>query len=172
MNLKKIKDDFKDEHFAAPAEQFSLVDALNSLLAEEIQAAYDYFKVYPFLVGVNRPEASEEFLKHAEEECEHAKKLINRLNELGFECRVPTIGNVSDWATMSSTPWSTSLEDQCVANRDAEQAAINHYNEVLNQIGDSDLVTRDILKEILADEEEHYTDLQEFIDDINSTHTE
>lgn len=158
MNLKKIKDNEINPTI--------VISILNQLYAEELQAFYDYFKVAPFLVGVNRPSCQREFEQHAWEEWDHAKQLLDRINTLGGECTITSLGVVDAVSRSVPTNGSLDIDVQCALNRDAEGSAIQHYNEAIAAIGDSDLVTRDLLKRILADEEKHYRELQEFIDDI------
>lgn len=155
MNLKKIN----DSAFDPRAE-------LNSLYAEELQAAYNYFHVVPFLVGENRPSLEEEFWKHAEEELEHAKWLLVRINELFMECTVLSLSEVDLTATTNPIVTGFTVVEQAQANADAERAAIDHYSRVLEMLGDSDPVTSDLLKKILAVEETHYREMIDFVDDI------
>lgn len=163
MNLKKIKDTL------TPTD---VVGVLNQLLAEELQAAYDYFKVSPFLVGLNRPDCSREFSQHAYEEIDHASLLIDRINVIGGQCAVTSLEVAENMARGAATCGSMDVEVQCALNRDAELVAIQHYNEAIEYIGDFDLVTRDILKKILKDEEMHQRELQEFIDDLEKLRNE
>lgn len=168
MNLKsKIK--IKDSNPEVTDTEFKeyLTTALNQLLAEEFQAWYQYFIVDNFLVGRERPSIEYKFKDNAYDELyDHAVKLLARMNELEIPCLVKS---PADWAKYSTLAFGTADYDtlsQLDLNIKAEEDAIAHYKDVLENVGDKDLTTRDMLKHILADEEKHLTTLRDFKNDI------
>lgn len=158
MNYKKIKDSNSD----------TLVLELNKLFAEEIQDSYAYLTVVPFMVGEDRAHIAETFTNIGDDELnDHAHKLLNRIRELQAPLSTVTLASLSSFATNPENPVDLSVESQLIAKYISEVNAINHYQKVIPiaySVGD--LVTADILKEILADEEEHLTELDKFIKDL------
>jgi bacterioferritin len=59
-----------------------------------------------------------------------------------------------------------SIEDSLKTNIKNEQDAISTYRAIEEYTHDIDPTTNKKIKEILSDEEEHLTALQEFLDDI------
>lgn len=158
MNYKKIKD----------AQQDTLVLELNKLLAEELQDAFAYWSVVPFMSGEDRAHIVEVFKANADDEFnDHANKLINRIRELQSPLSVVTLSSCASFASHPENPVELSVEAQLIAKYNAEVNAITHYQKVIPiaySVGD--LVTADILKAILADEEQHLTEIDKFIDDL------
>lgn len=146
----------------------TLVLELNSLLAEEFQAWYQYFVVAPFIAGSERPNIQEFFIDTAKDELDdHATKLINRINELGASCVLATPESWKEYAKAGFMVANNDVASQLILNQKAEMDAIAHYQQVI-ELAESikDYTTKDILKKILADEEQHLSELNEFINDI------
>lgn len=145
-----------------------LLQELNSLYAEEIQAWYQYFVVKDFLVGNERASVQKSFEVLADDELnDHAVKLLKRINELGGEVYATTLSSISEFALSEFKTSNIDVESQLGINIEAEEEAIEHYKEVIELAEDiQDYTTYELLKEILADEEEHLTELQEYLNDI------
>lgn len=145
-----------------------LLQELNSLYAEEIQAWYQYFVVKDFLVGNERDSVQKSFEVLADDELnDHAVKLLKRINELGGEVYATTLDSISEFALSEFKTSNIDVESQLGINIEAEEEAIEHYKEVIELAEDNqDYTTSELLKEILADEEEHLTELQEYLNDI------
>lgn len=153
MNLKRLKD------------RLDITSILISLYKEELIAWYNYFRAIPFLNGEGSSKVSAEFAKIAEDELnDHAKNLLNRIKELGVvydssleECKNKFVTLV--------TPFD--VQSQLQYNLEAEERAISHYKEAINLLSSSsDTETVSLLKEILKDEEEHKTDLENLLNKI------
>ena len=161
MNLKQTK-----KHRIT--DSATLIVELNSLLAEEFQAWYQYYIVAPFLHGCDRESVQEFFQEAADDELnDHASKLLNRLNELNQDCTV--IPTPDSWKLAATSKFGVAPMDvmsQLSLNVKAEQEAIEHYQKVIvlaEQLQDH--TTYDMLKEILADEEQHLSELNDFLKD-------
>lgn len=168
MNLKQYRSKYPSPQKIADSS--GLADELNSLLAEEFQAWYQYFIVQPFLVGNNRVEVQQFFEKAANDELlDHAKTLMNRMSELGCECTLKTPDSWKDYSELSIQAGSYGVEEQISLNKKLEIGAIEHYQRVI-ELAESlgDTTTIDILKKIKADEEQHLSVLNKFIKDVNS----
>ncbi len=142
---------------------------LNSLIAEEFEAWYNYFIFSQFLVGNERSSVEMTFMKLASDELhDHAFKLINRLNELGLHCCVitPDTWRLTAQQQINVNP-DCSVKTQLKVNKEAEEGAIRHYKlaiEYFQNLGD--IITVELLKAILADEEEHLCEINDFLEDI------
>lgn len=166
MNYKDIAERLNPKRITDSTD--TLIYELNSLLAEEFQAWYQYFITAQYLFGNERTNIKEFFEEAADDELnDHAKKIINRLNELGVDCQLVSPLTWSEYAKSKFVTADLSVKSQLEINKQSELEAIVHYQEVI-EIAESlkDYTTRDILKKILADEEEHLSDLNDFIKDL------
>lgn len=147
-----------------------LIAELVSLLAEEYQAWYNYRLIQPYLQGLERSSVSDKFVELAKDELDdHANKLLNRLAELNYGPVLLTPLSWHEYSTINDNCDSTIVIDQLYFNRDLEIKAIEHYNKVIQvALYYSDFVTSDLLKSILADEENHLNILNDFINDFNT----
>ena len=130
----------------------NLLSQLNAALAEEWLAYYQYWVGALVVEGAMRSDVQGEFEEHAEEERHHAQLLADRIIELeGVPVLDPTDFDV------------VSLLNQNVAS---ERCAILRYQEIAKFTDGIDFTTCDIAKHILAEEEEHEQDLQDYLTDI------
>ena len=154
---------------------------LKNALKEEFNAWYGYIIIREFLAGSERPSITKFYDDTAKDELEdHGYWLMKRINELGG-----TLDDISKtpnmWDSAShkyrSPKWSLKNEsadsgvyvstiESLNTNIKNEQDAISTYQEIEEYTRNIDPVTNQKIKEILADEEEHLTALQEFLDDI------
>lgn len=150
MNLKRLKD------------SLDVASILISLYKEEIIAWYNYFRAIPFLTGEDSGKVSAEFAKIAEDELnDHAKNLLNRIKELGVVYN-SSLEECKDRFATLVTPFD--VQSQLQYNLEAEERAISHYGEAIDLLSkSSDKETVSLLKEILKDEEEHKTDLENLL---------
>lgn len=160
-----------NENFEAQADIKTLIIAeLKSLFAEEVNAFYQYFIAKNFLVGRERPSIEKKFEEFAMDELEdHGGKLLKRLNELDADVselrQLYDLNNIAkNKFIVPSIQFETEIELEL--NMQAEEGAINHYKDAIKITEDIDPVTNVMLKEILADEEEHLTELRDFLNDI------
>lgn len=143
---------------------------LKSLYAEEINAFYQYWVVSEFLVGKERPSIQKKYQEYAMDELtDHAAKLLKRMNELkifpGELLDLYLTNNIAR-AKYIFPDASFSTKKSLLQNIQAEESAIEHYREVIRMTEDIDPVTNQLLKDILKDEEEHKTELEDFFNDI------
>ena len=144
----------------------SLIDQLNAALSEEWLAYYQYWVGALVVEGAMRADVQGEFEEHAEEERHHAQLIADRIIELEG---VPVL-DPKKWFELarckhdSPTAFdSVSLLNQNVSS---ERCAILRYQEIANFTNGKDYTTCDIAKHILAEEEEHEQDLQDYLTDI------
>lgn len=144
-----------------------LVQQLNKALAEEWLAFYQYWVGATVIQGNMRSNVQQEFMEHAQEEYEHAQLIADRIVQLDG---TPLL-HPKQWFEFASCPYDapdgifevTRLLEQ---NINAERCAIARYRHIAQITDGKDFTTCDIAKRILADEEEHLQDLQDFVADI------
>ena len=144
----------------------SLISQLNAALAEEWLAYYQYWVGALVVEGAMRADVQGEFEEHAEEERRHAQLLADRIIELEG---VPVL-DPKQWFELARCKYdapqgfdSVSLLKDNVAS---ERCAILRYQEIADFTNGKDFTTCDIAKHILAEEEEHEQDLQDYLTDI------
>jgi bacterioferritin len=148
-----------------PANREVIVNLLNEALATELVCVLRYRRHYEMANGINSEAVSQEFLKHANEEQEHADRLADRITQLNG---APDY-NPSTLAQRSHTEYveCSNLLDMIKENLVAERIAIETYGEIIRYIGDTDPTTRRILEDILAKEEEHAEEMSNLLGSID-----
>jgi bacterioferritin len=143
-----------------------LVERLNSALADEWLAYYQYWIGAQVVKGLMRGMVAQELMEHAGEELEHAEKLTTRIVQLGG---TPLL-SPKDWFIQSTCGYEapTNMHTRPVVeqNLKGERCAIGVYSKLMKEVKDSDPMTYGILFEILQDEEEHEEDLQMILEDM------
>ncbi len=141
---------------------------LNEALATEIVCMLRYRRHHFMARGIHAKSTADEFLVHSNEEQGHADQLAARIVQLGGE---------PDYAPDSLTLRShaeyvtgDSLVDMIKEDLVAERIAIDSYRELIQYLGDLDPTTSDMLKEILAVEEEHADELADLLEDLPGEH--
>jgi bacterioferritin len=137
-----------------------LIKRLNSALADEWLAVYQYWAGAKIIKGPMAGAVEAELLEHAAEEKEHADMLAARIVTLGG---TPLI-NPKQWYEVTNCgyeePTSDFVMDLLKQNIKGEQCAIEVYKGLLDFIGSKDPVTFHIIIEILEDEVDHEEELQ------------
>lgn len=138
-----------------------LVKLLNDALATELVCVLRYRRHHFTIDGVSSPKIKEELLVHANEEQGHADRIAERIVQLGGE---PDF-NPATLTKRSHADYdaSGSLAGIIKANLVAERVAIETYRQMIRLVGDKDPTTRQLLIEILADEEEHADELKDWL---------
>jgi bacterioferritin len=143
-----------------------IIDKLNRAYADEWLAYYQYFIEGKVVKGIMKDAAIAELNQHATDELRHANMVADRILQLGG---TPLL-NPKDWFTHTHCGYEEPNDFDVVRILDdaikGEQCAISVYSEIAEMTKDKDIVTYDIVSEILADEVEHEEDLQALHDDI------
>ncbi|OUN73632.1 ferritin-like domain-containing protein [Barnesiella sp. An55] len=139
---------------------------LNAALSEEWLAFYQYWVGALVVKGAMRGDVQREFQEHALEEFEHAKLLADRIVELeGMPVLDP-----KQWFELAKCPYTAPTDTDVVKvlkqNVAAERCAILRYQTIATLTDGKDFTTCDMAKHILAEEEDHEQDLQDYLDDI------
>ncbi len=146
------------------ADRESVIQRLNQALATELVCVLRYRRHYFMARGIHARAVAPEFLAHANEELAHADLLAARIVQLGGE---------PDFAPDTLTDRShaeyvagTSLRDMIREDLVAERIAINSYRDMIRYLGVDDPTTSDLIKGILALEEEHADDLADMLENF------
>jgi bacterioferritin len=124
-----------------------ILETLNILLADELTAINQYMVHSEMCADWGYEKLHEATEKRAIGEMKHAEKLIGRILFLEGRPVVNNLNNINIGATVGV---------QHENDRAAEEIAIKAYNDGIRlavEVGDNG--TRDLLEEILEDEEEH-----------------
>ena len=143
-----------------------IITKLNRAYADEWLAYYQYFIEAKVVKGLMKDAAIVELNQHAADELRHATMVADRIIQLGG---VPLL-HPNDWLQQSHCGYDAPKDFDVVSIlKDAikgEQCAIATYSNILDMTREKDIVTYDIVSQILADEVEHEEDMQSLHDDI------
>lgn len=135
-----------------------LVKTLNALLAEELTAINQYMVHSEMCEAWGYGRLHERAEKRAIQEMRHAESLIGRIL---FLEGTPTV------STLNAIHIGADVPKQVQSDLDAEIHAVQLYNEAIklaDEVGDA--ATRDLLLQILKDEDAHVDSLEEQNDQI------
>lgn len=146
------------------ADRLEVIRLLNEALATELVCVLRY-RCHHFMArGINAKSVAAEFLVHSNEEQAHADQIAARIVQLGGE---------PDFSPDSLTSRShaeyqlgSTLQEMIKENLIAERIAIDSYRELIQYLGDKDSTTSQMLKGILAVEEEHADELADMLEDM------
>lgn len=143
-----------------------LLMQLNAALSEEWLAYYQYWVGSLVVRGAMRADVQREFTEHANEEHRHAQLVANRIIELEG---VPVV-DPKKWFELAKCQYLPPTDFDVVSllsqNVISERCAILRYQDIAMFTDGIDFTTCDVVKHILAQEEEHEQDLQDYLDDI------
>ena len=135
-----------------------LIDTLNSLLSDELTAINQYMVHSEMCASWGYDKLHEHFAKRAIDEMKHAEKLIGRIL---FLEGTPVVSNLKKISIGADVP------KQLANDHQAEFDAIKAYNEAIVLAGEvRDYATREVLDEILKDEDDHIDGIEELQDQI------
>lgn len=135
-----------------------LIEKLNDLLADELTAINQYVVHAEMCEDWGYEKLHENFEKRSITEMRHAEKLIGRILFLGGRPIVSELKGIHIGDT---------IPNQVSYDLAAEEGAVKAYNEAIAlaaEVGDN--ATRDILVEILNDEDRHVDELEALKDQI------
>ena len=143
-----------------------VVKLLNRAYADEWLAYYQYFIEAKIIKGIMKDAAIAELEQHASDELRHANMVADRILQLGG---TPLL-NPKEWFTHTNCGYEEPKDFDVVSLLEdsikGEQCAIVTYDKIASIVKDKDIITYNIVSEILADEVEHEEDLQALHDDI------
>ena len=139
------------------ADRKVVIDILNEALATEIVCTLRYKYHYFTAEGLHAKSVAEEFLKHAQEEQHHADQIAVRICQLGGNPNMNPEGLLS--RSHAQYVEGNTLLEMIREDLIAERIAIESYSEIIRYLSDKDPVSRRLMEEILAKEEEHAEDM-------------
>jgi bacterioferritin len=135
-----------------------LLGTLNSLLSDELTAISQYMVHSEMCANWGYEKLHKYFEKRAIDEMKHAEKLIGRILFLEGTPIVNKLGRMSIGADASK---------QLASDHALESGAIQAYNQAIKLAGEvDDFATREILENILQDEDTHIDRIEELQDQI------
>ncbi len=147
-------------------EAITVIDLLNRAYCDEWLAYYQYFIEAKVIKGLMKDAVISELNLHAADELRHATMISGRIIQLGGT----PILHPGEWLSHSNCSYESptnpdvrAILDQAITG---EQCAISTYSNVLDIVRNKDIVTYDLVSQILADEVEHEEDLQSLFDDL------
>lgn len=146
------------------ADRFEVLRLLNQALATEIVCVLRYRRHHFMARGIHAKGVADEFLVHSNEEQLHADQLAARIVQLGGE---PDFSPDSLSArSHAEYVAGSSLADMIREDLVAERIAIDSYRELIQYLDGQDPTTSQLLKGILAVEEQHADELADLLDDM------
>lgn len=143
-----------------------VIAELRCAYSDEWLAHYQYWVGAKVVKGPMKEAAIAELLQHAADELRHADMISMRIIQLGGDLVI----NPKQWFELSgcgydepSDPFVKTIIDQ---NIKGEQCAISSYTKLLEMTKDKDVVTYNMILQILSDEVEHEEDLQALAEDF------
>lgn len=136
-----------------------LIDALNGLLRGELTAINQYMLHAEMCEDWGYEKLSKNFKDRAITEMHHAEHLMERI--LFLEGK-PIVSNLDAMSIGATVP------EQVDNDHDMELQTVKDYNaaiDLASALGDN--ATRDVLKDILMDEDAHVDELEELQDQID-----
>ncbi|MBC7129220.1 MAG: ferritin [Thermoplasmatales archaeon] len=144
-----------------------IVNELKKALADEWLAYYQYWAGAKVVEGAMREIISAELEEHAKDELKHAEMITGRLLQLGEK----PILSPKEWYSLTNCGYeipSPNGEKIIKQNIKGEQCAIDVYNKLLKITEGRDVITYQMILEILKDEVEHEDDLEILLQDMKS----
>jgi bacterioferritin len=139
------------------ADRERVIAVLNEVLATELVCVLRYKRHYYTATGIDSASVAAEFLQHATDEQGHADMVAARIVQLQG---APNF-NPDGLATRSHAEYKegNGLVDMVREDLIAERVAVASYQEIIRWLGDGDPTTTQMIKTILAVEEEHADDM-------------
>lgn len=149
-----------------------IISKLCNAYKEEISAWYYYSTVAEFLCGPSRKDIEEFYEDAAKDEFEdHAKWILKRIAQLGGcpSCVTPIAGLTSaahPYVNPVVVDGNIMVQSSLENSKQMELDAIETYKELEEITRNVDPVTNRKVKSILADEEEHLQEIEDFLCDV------
>lgn len=146
------------------AEPKNIVLSLNRLRSTEITSYLQYKQHGYMAVSLLSPGLKGEFETHAEQELAHADRLATRIQQLGGVPIFDMQELAGKAAAIGIRPeQGATLTEMVIENLLLERRQVEAYTALIREIGEKDLVTREMLLKILAETETHASELADFL---------
>jgi bacterioferritin len=135
----------------------TMIRSLNEALATEIICILRYKRHYFMTAGISSHHVKTKFLQHVTEKQAHADQLAERIVQLGGKLDLSPERLLN--RTHAEHVEGDSLAEMITADLIAERIAIDSYRAIITSIGVDDPTTRQVLEQILAQQETHAANL-------------
>jgi bacterioferritin len=137
------------------------IELLQTVVATELVCVLRYQMHAIAAEGIDSKSIGAEFQEHADSEHKHMLMAAERIDQLGG---IPNL-DPEGLASRSATEYGQggNLVQMLKDNLVAERLVIEHYQELIRYFNDSDPTTRIMLEHILADEEDHASDMHDLL---------
>lgn len=156
---RKIDEGAVTDSYEGDVEQ--TISILNEALATEIVCVLRYMHHYFMATGVHGMAVRDEFKEHADAEREHADEIADRIQQLGGKPDFNPASLLS--RSVSQYIEGETLADMIKEDLIAERMVIEVYSKMIRHFADHDPTTRMMIEHILAEEEEHASDLSDLL---------
>lgn len=145
---------------ACDAESETALELLQSALTAEILCVWRYTMMSVSLAGMKQPRIGAEFQEQANDERRHMVVIAERIRELGGTPDFSPNGLETRFGEFGTRANLAGLIEQ---NLKAEQEVIRLYHRLIAHFEPNDPVTASMLANILDEESEHATDMQDLL---------
>ena len=135
----------------------TMIRLLNEALAAEIICILRYKRHYFMTAGIRSRHVKAKFLQHMTEERAHADQLVECIVQMGSEPDLSPERLLS--RSHAEHVEGDSLTEMITADLLAERISIDRYRAMIAALGAYDPTTRQVLEQILAQEETHAENL-------------
>lgn len=143
------------------ADRAMVLQQLNEALATELVCVLRYRRHHFMARGIHAKSIADEFMAHSNEELGHADRIAARIVQLGGEPDFsPDSLSLRSHAEYIA---GDSLVAMITEDLVAERIAIDSYREMIRYLGAHDPTTSQMLKDILAVEEQHADELADLL---------
>ncbi|MGB6602725.1 MAG: ferritin-like domain-containing protein [Steroidobacteraceae bacterium] len=149
------------------ADRTTVLKLLNDALATEIVCVLRYRRHHFMARGIDAKSTADEFLVHSDEELGHADRISERIVQLGGEPDFAPDGLTG--RSHAEYVAGASLVEMIKEDLVAERIAIDSYRELIQYLGGQDPTTSQMLKEVLAVEEQHADELADLLKGLPRT---
>ena len=146
------------------ADPQQVIQALNRLRATEVTSYLQYKQHAYMAVSLFAPGLKDDFEAHATLELQHADMLAQRIQQLGGVPIHSPVDIAAQAASVGVRPeQGPTLREMIIENLMLERQQVVAYSTLIRDIGDRDPTTRRLLLEILADTEQHASELADYL---------
>jgi len=131
----------------------TVIRLMNEALATEIICILRYKRHYFMTAGIRSRHVKAKFLQHMTEERAHADQLVECIVQMGSEPDLSPERLLS--RSHAEHVEGDSLTEMITADLLAERISIDRYRAMIAALGAYDPTTRQVLEQILAQEETH-----------------
>jgi bacterioferritin len=141
-----------------------VIEELNRLRATELTSYLQYKQHAYMAVSLLSPGLKQDFQAHADVELQHADRLGERIQQLGG-VPIYSPGELGAKAAEEGVRpvQGATLHEMVIENLMLERHQVAAYTAFIRDLGDADLTTRQLLLQILAETEQHASELADYL---------